>query len=345
MKPSLLQAFVLMSMVVGVSKKGHYMPRNVKLLITRQFPLAVLTRCKRDYDCTFNPGDTDWIGDELVARSANHDAIFFSSGNKFTAEVIQALSDQVKVLATFSVGHEHIDLIAAKEKKLTVVNTPGVLNEATADTAFMLLLCASRRASEADRMVRNGNWLGWTPTQMLGVGMQKKRLAILGMGGIGREVAKRGRAFGMAIHYHNRNRLPTDLEGDAIYHKNAENLLKVADYLSINCPMTPEMACFLNAERIELLPKNAVIVNTARGGLIDDNALITALKSKKVFAAGLDVFDGEPNLHPEYLRLDNVFLSPHIGSATIETRKAMGFLALDNLDAYFSGEPPPNQIS
>ena len=134
-----------MSMVVGVFKKGHYMPKNVKLLIARQFPLAVLTRCKRDYDCTFNPEDTDWIGDELVARSANHDAIFFSSGNKFTAEVIQALSDQVKVLATFSVGHEHIDLIAAKEKKLTVVNTPGVLNEATADTAFMLLLCASRR--------------------------------------------------------------------------------------------------------------------------------------------------------------------------------------------------------
>ena len=181
------------------------MPKNIRLLVTRQFPTDVLARCERDYTCTFNPEDTDWIGDELIARAAGHDAIFFSSGNKFTADVIAALPDSIKALSTFSVGHEHIDLNAPAARGLMVSNTPGVLSEATADIAFMLLLCASRRSSEADRMVRNGDWIGWTPTQMLGVGMQGKRLAILGMGGIGRQVARRGRAFGMTIHYHNRS--------------------------------------------------------------------------------------------------------------------------------------------
>ena len=320
------------------------MPKNIRLLVTRQFPADVLARCERDYTCTFNPEDTDWIGDELVARAADHDAIFFSSGNKFTADVISALPDSIKALATFSVGHEHIDLTAVKARGLMVSNTPGVLSEATADIAFMLLLCASRRASEADQMVRNRDWTGWTPTQMLGVGMQGKRLAILGMGGIGREVAKRGRAFGMTVHYHNRSPLPDNLAKGAIYHESADELMKVADFLSINCPMTPKMAKFLNKGRIALLPPNAIVVNTARGGLVDDEALIAALKSGRVFAAGLDVFDGEPNLHPEYRTLNNVVLLPHVGSATIETRNAMGFTALNNLDAFFAGTEPPNII-
>ena len=321
------------------------MPKNVKLLVTRQFPADVLDRCRRDYNCTFNPKDKNWLDDELIVQSSGHNAIFFSSGNKFTAEVIAALPDEVKMLATFSVGHEHIDLSAALKRNLIVVNTPDVLNEATADTAFMLLLCASRRASEADRMVRNGEWHGWTPTQLLGVGMQGKRLSILGMGGIGRQVANRARGFGMIIHYHNRNRLPEHLEQGAIYHESAEDLMKVADFLSINCPMTPEMENFLNADRIALLPNEAIVVNTARGGLVHDHSLISALKSGKVFAAGLDVFDGEPGLNPEYLKLDNVFLSPHIGSATFETRNAMGFLALDSLDAFFAGKEPANRIA
>ena len=194
-------------------------------------------------------------------------------------------------------------------------------------------------------MVRNGDWHGWTPTQLLGVGMQGKRLSILGMGGIGRQVAKRARGFGMIIHYHNRNRLPEHLEQGAIYHERPEDLMKVADFLSINCPMTPEMKNFLDGDRIALLPNNAIIVNTARGGLIHDDSLISALKSGKVFAAGLDVFEGEPDLNSEYLKMDNVFLSPHMGSATFETRNAMGFLALDSLDAFFAGKEPPNRIA
>ena len=320
------------------------MPKNIRLLVTRQFPADVLARCERDYTCTFNPEDSNWIGDDLIERAADHDAIFFSSGNNFTADVIASLPDSIRALSTFSVGHEHIDLPAAKARGLMVSNTPNVLNEATADIAFMLLLSASRRASEADRMVRNGNWAGWSPTQMLGVGMQGKRLAILGMGGIGREVAKRGRAFGMTIHYHNRSALPDNDAKGAIYHKSADELMKVADFLSINCPMTSEMAKVLNEDRIALLPPNAVVVNSARGGLVDDEALIAALKSGRVFAAGLDVFDGEPNLHPEYRILENVVLLPHVGSATVETRNAMGFKALDNLDAFFAGMEPPNCI-
>ena len=321
------------------------MPQNVKLLVTRQFPANVLERCQRDYNCTLNPNDTDWPDEELIDQSFGHDAIFFSSGNKFTADVIAALPNEVKILATFSVGYEHIDLSAALKRNLVVVNTPHVLNEATADIAFMLMLCASRRAREADKMVRNSDWHGWTPTQLLGIGMQGKRLAILGMGGIGREVAKRARSFGMIIHYHNRNRLPEHLEQGAIYHQSAEDLMKVADFLSINCPMTPKMKYFLNTDKIKLLPNQAIVVNTARGGLVHDDSLISALKSGRVFAAGLDVFGGEPAVNPEYLKLDNVFLSPHIGSATFETRDAMGFLALDSLDAFFAGKEPLNRIA
>ena len=321
------------------------MPKDIKLLVTRQFPADVLARCDRDYTCTHNPDDADWTGDDLIGRAAGHDAILFSSNSKFTPEVIAALPDSVRMLATFSVGYEHINIDAATAKGLVVTNTPGVLSAATADIAFMLLLCASRRAFEADRMVRTDQWTGWTPTQLCGPGMQGKRRAVLGMGGIGREVAARGRAFGMTIHYHNRSRLAPDLEQGAVYHDTPEDLLKAADFLSINCPMSAEMAQFLNTERIALMPDGAVVVNSARGGLVDDTALISALKSGKLFAAGLDVFDGEPNINPAYRELDNVFLAPHIGSATVETRNAMGFTALDSLDAFFAGDDPPHRIA
>ncbi len=320
------------------------MPKDINLLVTRQFPGDVLDRCERDYSCTFNPDDADWNGEGLLSRADGHDAILLSSNSKFTAQVIAELPDSIKILATFSVGYEHIDVGAANNKGLVVTNTPGVLSEATADIAFMLLLCASRRAFEADRMVRTGQWTGWTPTQLCGPGMQGKRLAILGMGGIGRQVAQRGRAFGMTIHYHNRSRLPADLEQGAVYHETADELMKVADFLSINCPMSDEMVHFLNEDRITLMPDGAIVVNSARGGLVEDAALIAALKSGKLFAAGLDVFEGEPKVNPAYWELDNVFMAPHIGSATVETRNAMGFTALDNLDAFFAGEDPPNRL-
>lgn len=320
------------------------MPRDIKLLVTRRFPPDVLVRAERDYACTLNPDDTAWQGDELVARAQDHDAILCSSSNKFTADVVAALPQEVRMLATFSVGFEHIDTDACQSRGIVVSNTPDVLSDATADVAMLHILAASRRAGEADRMVRADAWPGWTPTQLLGQGLQGKRLGILGMGGIGRAVAARARAFGMEIHYHNRSRLTPDLEQGATYHATPEQLLAQSQFLTLNCPMSAAMKHFLDARRIALLPEGAVVVNTARGGLIDDTALIAALKSGRLFAAGLDVYEGEPKINPGYRELDNVFLTPHMGSATVETRNAMGFKALDNLDAFFAGAALPDRV-
>lgn len=320
------------------------MPKHVKLLLSRRFPADVLARAGRDYDCTFNEDDGDWQGDDLARRADGHDAVLCSSSNKLSADVVAALPQSVRMLATFSVGFEHIDCEACKARGIAVSNTPDVLSDATADVAFLHILAASRRAGEGERLVRSGNWKRWAPTQLLGPGLQGKRLGILGMGGIGRAVAKRARAFGMEIHYHNRSRLKPELEAGATYHDTAGGLLGVSQFLSLNCPMSPEMKHFLDARRIAMLPEGAVVVNTARGGLIDDTALIAALKSGQVFAAGLDVYDNEPKLNPAYRELDNVFLSPHFGSATVETRNAMGFKALDNLDAFFAGRELPDRV-
>lgn len=317
----------------------------MKLLITRRYPDDVLARAADDYQVTLNPEDAPWQGDELIARAQGMDGIFFSSSNKFTATVIAGLPASVKIIATYSAGYEHIDLDAAKARGLIVTNTPGVPTQATADLTMMLLLNAARRSREALEMVTQNKWAGWRPTQLLGIHPQGRRLAILGMGSIGRAVAQRARAFGMKIHYHNRNRLTADLEEGAVYHATPEKLFAVADFLSINCALSPLTEKLINANSLRLFPKNAVIVNTARGGIVDDNALIAALRSGRVAAAGLDVFDGEPKLNPGYRDLPNAFLTPHMGSATVDTRNLMGFRVLDNLDAYFRGEQPPDRLA
>jgi len=320
------------------------MPKSVKLLLTRHFPDDVIARATREYSITLNPVDSAWGGDQLITNAEGMDGIFCSSSNKFTSEVISGLPDSVKILATFSVGYEHIDLEAARGRGIVVTNTPDVLTESTADTAMMLLLNAARRAREALEMVAQGEWTGWTPTQLLGIQPGGRRLAILGMGRIGRAVAQRARAFGMEIHYHNRSRLSLELELGAIYHATPQALFRHADFLSINCELTPETTKLINRESLELFPPYPVIVNTARGGIIDDEALIAALKSDRVAAVGLDVYEGEPKLNPSYLGLPNAFLTPHIGSATVDTRNAMGFRALDNLDAFFSGVEPKDRL-
>jgi lactate dehydrogenase-like 2-hydroxyacid dehydrogenase len=320
------------------------MSKSIKLLITRQFPKDVLSRAERDYSATINPGTANWQGDELVAKAEGMDGIFLSAGNKFTSAVISGLPESVKIISTFSAGYEHIDLEAAKRRGLVVTNTPGVPTEATADIALLLLLNAARRVREGFETVAKGEWKGWTPTQLLGVHPAGRRLAVLGMGRIGRAVAHRARAFGMEIHYHNRSRLDPELELGATYHKTPEDLFRVADFLSINCELTMETAKLINSETIALLPDNPIIINTARGGIVDDEALISALRSGRVFAAGLDVFEGEPLLNPEYCDLPNAFLTPHMGSATVDTRNQMGFRVLDNLDAYFNGKEPPDRL-
>lgn len=315
-----------------------------KILITRKLPDAVTERAKASYDAMLNAEDDVYGTDELLARAEGQDAILCTITNDLSRSVIERLPASVKALATFSVGFEHIDLEAAKERAIVVSNTPGVLIDATADIALLLILGATRRAREGADMIARG-WTGWTPTQLMGIGLQGKRLGILGMGDIGRATAKRAKAFGMDIHYHNRHRLAPEAEGGAQFHETLESLLSLSDVLSLHCPLTPETKHLLNDARIAQLPENPVVVNTARGPVVDDEALIAALKSGRVAAAGLDVFEGEPKLNPGYLDCPNAYLLPHLGSATVETRNAMGFTALDNLDAFFAGTRLPNQIA
>jgi lactate dehydrogenase-like 2-hydroxyacid dehydrogenase len=303
-----------------------------------------MARAARDYRIIANDDDHPYSPQEIVRLAAGADALLVSAVDPIPADLIQALPDSVRMIATFSVGTDHIDLAAARARGIAVSNTPGVLTDATADIALLLLLGAARRASEGERLIRESRWEGWAPTQLVGVHVTGKRLAILGMGRIGQAVARRARGFDMEIHYHNRRRLPADEETGAIYHADADDLLSVADFLSIHSPATPETHHWLNAERIARLPDRAVVINTARGSVVDDEALIAALRSGKLAAAGLDVFENEPRLHPGYASLPNTFLLPHLGSATDRTRDAMGFTALDNLDAFFAGGELPNLV-
>lgn len=319
------------------------MPK-AKILLSRHYPQAVIDRAQQDYDVVLPEPDASANGDALVAQCTGVDGALISASNKFSADVIAKLPDRLKIIASFSVGYEHVDLEAAKAKGIIVSNSPDVLNDATADTALLLLLAASRRARESQDMVLKGEWTGWSPTHLLGKQPTGKRLGIIGMGRIGRAMAERCRALGMEIHYHNRSRLAADLEGDATYHATPDELFRVSDFLSLHCEMTPQTTKLVNARTIELMPEAPVIVNTARGGIVDDEALIAALKSGRVAAAGLDVFDGEPNLNPGYLDIPTAFLLPHIGSATLDTRNAMGFRALDNLDAFFDGREPGDRL-
>jgi lactate dehydrogenase-like 2-hydroxyacid dehydrogenase len=312
------------------------------LLITRRLPPAVEARAARDYDARLTASDTP-IPD-LVARAQGAEAVLCCPGDHVDAALIAALPATVKVIATFSVGYDHIDVRAAAARGIAVCNTPDVLSLATAETALLLMLMAARRAGEGERMVRAGRWHGWAPTQLLGTGVVGRRLGIFGMGRIGRELARMARGIGMTIHYRDVARLPADMEAGAIYHDSDAGFLATCDVLSLNAPGGGGTRHWLNAQRIALLPRGAVVVNAARGSLVDDAALIAALQSGQVAYAGLDVFEGEPKLHPGYLELENVVLLPHLGSATVETRDAMGFLALDGIDAVLAGRTPSNLV-
>jgi lactate dehydrogenase-like 2-hydroxyacid dehydrogenase len=321
------------------------MAEKPHLLITRKLPEAVELRAQRDYHARLNATDEPYGREELVHAAEGSAAILCTTTDRLDDATIKRLPDSVRMLATFSVGFEHIDLAAAQARGIAVTNTPDVLTDATADVAMLLILGAARRASEGERLIRDDAWAGWAPTHLLGIHIGGKRLGILGMGRIGRAVAARARAFGMVVHYHNRQRLTPQDEAGATFHADAEDLLTVADVLSIHFPLMPETRYFLDARRIRLLPPHAVVVNTARGAVIKDADLIAALQSGRIAAAGLDVYDGEPRLHPGYRTLPNTFLLPHLGSATRETREAMGFRALDNLDAYFRGGVPRDRIA
>ena len=317
------------------------MSKQFKVLVSRRLPVDVAARVDQDYDAVLNQEDDRYSTEALLAAAEGKDALMVSSSDKLSADVLAKMPDTVRIIATVSVGYEHIDVDAATKNGIIITNTPDVLTEATSDTGMLLLLAAARRDHEGQALVRENKWQGFAMDYNLGVDLMNKRLGILGMGRIGRALAHRAAAFGMKIHYHNRSRVSADLEayaGDAEYHEDADEMLPICDFLSIHSPLTPETAKFLNAERIAKMPDGAIVVNTSRGGVVDDEALIAALKSGKLRAAGLDVFEGEPNIHPEYRNLQNIFMLPHIGSGTVETRNAMGFCAVDNLDAVLAGK-------
>ncbi|MGB6086286.1 2-hydroxyacid dehydrogenase [Parvibaculum sp.] len=316
-----------------------------RLFVTRKLPPAVEARAARDYEAIFNTNDGLPAADEILKGAEGKDGLLVTVTDRVNADLIRALPESVRIIATFSVGYDHIDVAAAKARGIIVTNTPDVLTDATAEIAMLLMLGAARNATSSIAALRGGKWKNWAPTGMLGTELTGKRLGILGLGRIGRATAKRARAFGMAIHYHSRKRLPEELEEGAIYHESADDLFRVSDVLSIHCASTPETRGLINRRTIALLPEGAIIVNTARGDIVDDDALIEALASGRIGAAGLDVFNNEPNFHPGYLPLPNAFLLPHLGSATLETRNAMGFRALDNLDAFFAGSTPRDLVT
>lgn len=317
-------------------------------------PCSVLVACKLPDEVEQDIAthlDADFMADarsrplpELVARLAGRDALIVLAMTPADASFIAALPASVKTIATYSVGLDHIDLAAARQRGMAVLHTPDVLTDSVAETALLLLLGAARRATESIDLVRSGAWQGWTPTQLVGVELTGRTLGILGMGRIGRGIAERAKAFGMRIAYHNRKPLAPELAGGAVHHADATTFLGAIDALAIACPLTEETQGFLNAERIATMRPGAIVVNIARGPVIDDDALIAALKSGHVRAAGLDVFTNEPKLDPRYLDLPNAFLLPHIGSSTVESRRAMGRALIDGLVALAEGRDPPNRV-
>ena len=315
------------------------------VLFTRRLPDAVERRAARDYQLIANPDDRPLTADEIVSRSQEADAIVCCVADKMTAVVFSRLPPRVRIVASFGVGTEHLDLAAAKARGVVVTNTPEVLTDATAEVALLLLLGAARRAFEGQDTLRSGRWTGWTPTQLMGHQLSGKRLGVVGMGRIGQAMARRARGFGVEIHYTDQARLPPEKEEGAIFHPTIDELLPLSQLLSLHAPSTPETRHLLDARRLALLPRGAIVVNSARGDLVDDEALIAALRSGQVGAAGLDVFQGEPAVHPGYRTLENTFLLPHMGSATIETREAMGFRALDNVDAVLAGRAARDRVA
>lgn len=316
-----------------------------RLLVTRRLPDEIHRRAARDYDAVLNPDDRLYTTDEFISLSREFDAFLVCLTDKLPRQAIERLDPRLKVISTFSVGYEHVDAVAAREHGIPVGNAPNGVTIATAEIAMLLMLGATRRAPEGERMIAAGQWTGWTPMQLLGRRLDGKRLGIFGYGKIGQAVARRARAFDMQIHYHSRSRRPAGEEQGAIYHPTLDGLLANSDVLSINAPSSPETRHIINVRALALLPRGAIVINTARGDLVADEDLIAALKSGQVGYAGLDVFEGEPRHHPGYLGLDNVFLLPHMGTSAIEARIEMGNEALDNIDACFAGRKLPHGVN
>jgi len=316
------------------------------VVVTRKLPEPIETRMMELFDTRLNRDDRPLSQDELAEAVKTADVLVPTVTDRIDADVIAAAGSRLKLIASFGTGVDHIDLAAARARNIIVTNTPGVLTEDTADMTMALLLAVPRRLVEGERMVRDGNWKGWSPTHMLGHRIWGKRLGIIGMGRIGSAVARRARGFGLSIHYHNRRRVHPELEAEleATYWESLDQMLAHMDIVSVNCPHTPATYHLLSARRLQLLRPHAYIVNTSRGEVIDERALTRLLSEGKIAGAGLDVFEHEPAINPKLVALDNVVLLPHMGSATIEGRIDMGEKVIINIRTFIDGHTPPDRV-
>jgi glyoxylate reductase len=316
------------------------------VIVTRKLPEVIETRMMELFDTRLNDTDEPMDRDALAAAMAGADILVPTVTDRIDAELIAGAGDTLKLIASFGTGTDHIDIAAARTKGIAVTNTPGVLTEDTADMAMALILAAARRLVEGERLIRAGEWRGWAPVSMLGKRIHGKRLGIVGMGRIGSALARRARGFGLSIHYHNRRRIHPDAEAEleATYWASLDQMLARMDIVSINCPHTPATFHLLSARRLRLLQPHAVLVNTARGEVIDESVLIELLSTGKLAAAGLDVYEHEPVVPPKLLALGNVVLLPHMGSATIEGRIAMGEKVIINIKTFADGHRPPDRV-
>jgi glyoxylate reductase len=314
-----------------------------KVLVTREIPDAGL-RLLRDFDVIVVSESPPERG-ELLEAVRGASGILPTVTEKMDAEVMDAAGDGLKVIANMAVGYDNIDVEAASERGVVVTNTPEVLNETTADTAFMLLLAAARRLGEAERLLRSGRWDAWGPKQLTGPDVWGKKLGVVGFGRIGQAVARRTRGFDMDLVYHDLYRNEEAEQELGARYLDLDELLQSADFVSVHTPLTPETTHLIGAEELQKMKPEAVLVNTSRGPVVDEEALGEALAEGRIFAAGLDVYENEPEVHPNLLELENVVLAPHIGSASIETRDKMAALAAENLTAVLRGEEPKTPVS
>ena len=323
------------------------MPRSkTVVVVTRKLPDAIETRMMELFDVRLNLDDHPMNASELAEAVKVADVLVPTVTDRIDAKILSQAGEQLRLIANYGAGVDHIDLATARQSGITVTNTPDVLTEDTADMTMALLLAVSRRLTEGERGLRNGDWPGWSPTWMLGNRIYGKRLGIIGMGRIGQAVARRARGFGLSIHYHNRRKLHEDIENEleATYWESLDQMMARMDFVSVNCPHTPATYHLLSARRLKLLRDNAVIINTARGEIIDENALTRLLANGEIAGAGLDVFEHEPAVNPKLLALDNVVLLPHMGSATQEGRIDMGEKVLINIKTFVDGHAPPDRV-
>jgi glyoxylate reductase len=316
------------------------------VIVTRKLPDVIETRMMELFDVRLNLDDEPFTGERMAAAMQEADVLVPTVTDRIDGKILAAAGDRLRLIASFGTGVDHIDLAAARARGITVTNTPGVLTEDTADMTMALILAVPRRLVAGERLMRTGQWRGWSPTSMLGNRIHGKRLGIVGMGRIGQAVARRARGFGLSIHYHNRRPVhaETEAELEATFWDNLDQMLSRMDIISINCPHTPATYHLISPRRLALIQPHAFIVNTSRGEVIDENALVRVLQNREIAGAGLDVFEHEPQVNPKLLGLDNVVLMPHMGSATIEGRIDMGQKVIINIRTFGDNHTPPDRV-